>query len=559
MSTAALVALLAAATHLVMVTLGNERPQRLATVMLPAMAVAVGWQLLSDGLLLSYVPVYVLIALTSFVQLLRLAGGRLSRIDGQRLWPRLLLVIVSLPLAAVPMVEATILPLEVDDYRHHSWSVAFDRLHSTLQNNYGFSRWKRIDWDQLYAVHAPMVAAAEERADAEAYYTAVRSYLFEIPDGHIGIDGDQHDAARLREIGGGFGFAVQPLADGIVIADLVIPESPAARAGMSWGAEILEWDGTSIDEAVATTEILWFSRPPATVQTVSVAQHQLVVRGPVGAVRKVVFRNPGDSIPRTATLSAYNDDYVSLRDGPLERETEYETLRPVWHKLLDGQLGYVRIAGLETPAGGVGPVEAMEQAMEELSDATALILDVRGNRGGLDHLVPAMMGYFTDEPLLYENIAGQIPIFNKTINLFSLTVQPNRLRYTQPVVVLVDHRTKSSGEGFALIAKQLPNMSVLGMEGTDGSFGMAGASVRLPTGISVVYPWGLSLDGDSIVQVDGDHQLRGGVHPDIIVPLTFELVKASHSDDRDIVLEAAIDELLGLGRHGCGDGNGDSC
>ena len=47
-------------------------------------------------------------------------------------------------------------------------------------------------------------------------------------------------------------------------------------------------------------------------------------------------------------------------------------------------------------------------------------------------------------------------------------------------------------------------------------------------------------DDDGKVQVDGDHRRRGGIEPDIVVPLTFEAAKATHLHGQDVVLDHAI-------------------
>ena len=42
----------------------------------------------------------------------------------------------------------------------------------------------------------PNVVEAERAEDPQAYYLALRDYIYSIPDGHLGIDSSWHDAAR---------------------------------------------------------------------------------------------------------------------------------------------------------------------------------------------------------------------------------------------------------------------------------------------------------------------------------------------------------------------------
>lgn len=537
MSFVALVLLIVAVGQLVRTVVSAKPMQRLGRLSLLCTAVLLVLQIRLDGLLLSMVPVYLLIGITLAAALFRLhSGGPRSR--RRSLCVRAGLVVLSLPLVAVPIVEATMIPLEVDDFRDDSWSSAFDRLHATLRAHYGFGEWKQVDWQAMHHRHRAAVRHAEQAGDSGAYYRAVRAYLYEIPDGHVGIDGPDHAEIRQAEIGGGYGFAVQPLDDGTVIATTVNPRGPAAEAGMVWGAEIVAWDGMPAPVAAAVTSTLWASRPPATAEVASISQYRFLTRDPVGTRRSVTFRNPGRTETTTVQLTARDDNYRTLSEvGP-----SAEPVAPVSQRMLEDNVGYLRIASLET-LDGLNPPQAAAEAIRALGQAKAMIVDTRGNRGGLDNLVPPIMSHFTPNRLLYEHIATRTP-FGGDFRLVSLHVEPNDLQFSGPVVVLVDHRTKSSGEGFALIAKQLPNVSVMGLSGTNGSFGMAGGSVLLPTGITVVYPWGRSLDGTGTVQVDGDHRLRGGVEPDRVVPLTVETVRAIHRGD-DVVLRAAQDWLAG--------------
>ncbi|MEM7127545.1 MAG: S41 family peptidase [Chloroflexota bacterium] len=504
-----------------------------------------GWQVWHDSVLPSMISVYLLLAI---MFLFFLAGSfrhwRYRAPLRKPYWLRTVAVCLSLPLVVIPVIEATVLPLGFDDYRRESWPVAFEHVHTTLQTHYAFGKWKKIDWHTLYDRHYPKIVEAEQMGDEKAYYVALREYIYALPDGHVGITSQHQNEAEWADIGGGFGFAVLRLNDGRVIAHIVDRYGPAARAGMTWGAEIVDWDGQPVSEAVASVPTLWASRPPATTRNVSIAQHQLLTRASIGTELIVTFRNQGASQTQTVILSAINDGFGTYRKAVHWQMAEPST-EPIRHVILNSNVGYIQISTLEPIPGKLGPVEAMNRAMQHMLDENvqALVIDVRGNRGGLDTMVPAMMSYFTPSRLHYEGVTTYNRWVKDFSRLFSLYVNPNELQFTKPVVVLVDHRTKSSGEGFGLIAKSLSTVSVVGIHGTDGSFGMAGASILLPTDIEVSYPWGQSVDLDGIVQVDSNHALEGGIQPDISIPLTFDIAKEIYLDGNDVVLNFAQDYL----------------
>ena len=82
-----------------------------------------------------------------------------------------------------------------------------------------------------------------------------------------------------------------------------------------------------------------------------------------------------------------------------------------------------------------------------------------------------------------------------------------------------------------------------GFAGTYGSFGMSGSSIKLPGDYLVAYANGASLDENGRIQIDSDSFLQGGVLPDTRVPITEETLKAIYVENRDVLLETAIEAL----------------
>ncbi|MFQ5407880.1 MAG: peptidase S41, partial [Anaerolineales bacterium] len=95
----------------------------------------------------------------------------------------------------------------VNDYAAMSYTEAFDALWTKASAEYPFTDLKGIDWQALYDEFAPRVAEAEAADDYDAWYLAMRDFAWSIPDGHVGVQGD--DGGRFQtETGGGLGLAV---------------------------------------------------------------------------------------------------------------------------------------------------------------------------------------------------------------------------------------------------------------------------------------------------------------------------------------------------------------
>jgi len=86
---------------------------------------------------------------------------------------------------------------------------------------------------------------------------------------------------RYQQIGGSYGFALTGLDDGRVVVRLVNPGSPAAFAGMIFGAEILEVEDRPIKEVLDTIPVLWAEANPATLECKRLNQYRLIGRAPI--------------------------------------------------------------------------------------------------------------------------------------------------------------------------------------------------------------------------------------------------------------------------------------
>jgi carboxyl-terminal processing protease len=322
-----------------------------------------------------------------------------------------------------------------------------------------------------------------------------------------------------------------------------MPNGPAAAQGMQWGAEILQWNGVGIDDALAQTSTVWASSPPATTEGVRLARLKLLPRAHLGTKVTIAFRNPGDTNTRSVELVAVDDQYEPIQRAGQSQDFSLRGTNIEW-RILDGNVGYVKIRGELPTLPQLLPDSTVRRAMNAFVAAgvTGIVIDVRGNIGGADKLVPLMMGYFVDRPVFYEHAT----LYSDVTGRFereptgTLWTTPRDPRFRGPLAVLVDDRCVSSGEGFALVARQRAGSHVVGFYGTYGSFGMSGAEVLMPGGLTVDYPNGQSLDANGHVQIDSNWELAGGIAPDVRVPLTLENVRAQFKDGRDVVLETAM-------------------
>ncbi len=462
-------------------------------------------------------------------------------------------------------------PPEGADFSHLSWLRAFDALHGKISREYAFTRWKGIDWEQLYAEYLPRVIAAQDAGDLGAYYLALKRYSLELRDGHVAVGATTAEAQlaiaalTAQRTAGGFGLVATRLDDGRLIAAWVKPGGPAAAAGVRTGAELVAWGGEPAAAALAHTSTALAPAMP-TDWRVAHERSRFLVRAPVGTVKAVVFRNPGRTALARARLTAVDDGGETLRltdaRSVLGRGEWPE--RVVEHRLLGDGVGYVRVAfeldlPAELPGDHTPTLTLFRQAVDGFIAAgvRGIVLDIRGNAGGYDSMPPAFMASFYDRRSLYEYqsyIDPQTGLFHIWLSDDAtgeftqpgegLWIEPGDRRFAGPVVALVDNGCISSGEGIAMAVKRLPRGAVVGVSGTNGSFGITGDWALLPGGLGVSWPYGRSLDAHKVVQVDARHG-RGGVTPDVRVPMTARNALRLYRGD-DVVLECGLKTLRGM-------------
>lgn len=419
---------------------------------------------------------------------------------------------------------------EASDYSNLPYLEAFDALFTRLEREYAFTEWKGIDWHVLRERYRPLVAAAEEEGDAQAYYLALRSFIYAIPDRHVSIS----SIAAIDEaaIAGGFGIAAALLDDRRLVITWVDEQSAAHAAGFKPGQVIDTIDSRKAWDAVLDVEPLFISKATTDEELLQNKALQRF-RAPVGTAMQITTTDNAailyvyDDVKESMKHS-YPDAVVSdaLRNAMLGREelplpasmVEYHTPREgvfaikVWG-LFD--------ADLDASGTMVPTLEQWRAAIDTAiaQETTLMIVDLRNNVSGLDELSALMLGSFYETPTLYEHLNTFVPQtgtrdlmrFGSTEGIY-INAAPSI--YTGKVVALTNHRTVSSGEGLAMGIKRLENGETLGFWGTNGSFGLAGCQAMMGEDIIIRWPSGQSLDERYMIQLDSKDGV-GGVTPSI--------------------------------------------
>ena len=173
----------------------------------------------------------------------------------------------------------------------------------------------------------------------------------------------------------------------------------------------------------------------------------------------------------------YQDGYLSIlkvqEDYALDVVKNYVTgfieLTPnLKYGYLENNIGYINFSGTDTRKS---LEKNMGKILNDLRDTDGLVIDIRGNYGGVDAVSQYMAGYFSAERKLYMTSRKRNGLlhsdFTEAVEWY---VSPaGNEQYTKPIVLLTSRFTQSAGETFALAMNELNHVTLVG-DTTAGSF-----------------------------------------------------------------------------------------
>jgi carboxyl-terminal processing protease len=293
-------------------------------------------------------------------------------------------------------------------------------------------------------------------------------------------------------------------------------DSAAEKAGLKMGFVLTKIDDKSIAEILLPIEEVLYLRK-MTEAMKRVQRERALMRSVCGTPDTTVKIEAldGKNVARTFEMkrTAFKGEVMRVAEGIPPFKLAFQAGK------LENNIGYIRF-NVWIPT----QTNRFREAIRTLSDSKAIIIDLRGNPGGMGQLVNDVGGTMFDKKASFGTTKQR-----NFQNEFMVNPQKNSFR--GKVVVLTDYGSGSTTEIFTAGIQETGRAKIIG-ERTAGAV-LPARIERLPTGANFMYaiadyrsPSGILIEGR-------------GVSPDLEIKLTREsLLKG-----QDLQLEAAIREL----------------
>ncbi|MGH9659057.1 MAG: S41 family peptidase, partial [Bryobacteraceae bacterium] len=374
------------------------------------------------------------------------------------------------------------------------------------------------DWN---AVRTTLRPEMEKTATMDEARAVLRRMLGTLKQSHFGIlPGDVYSAVDEKRpdesAPGGMmgegrtGIDLRVVGDQVLVTS-VDEGSTASKAGVRPGWQILRIDGQELTLAVRKVNEAY---KDSTVREMLLSRAILSrLSGSVGQNAKVEFR---DGAGRASEMA--------IEYGPPRgTRSRFGHLPPqyVWFnsRRLDKNVGYVAFNLFLDPAR---LMPAFEAAVKSFATADGMVIDLRGNPGGIGIMAMGIAGWFIDR--------ADLPLGTMYMKGTPLrfVVNPRHPNYRGPLAVLIDGASASTSEILAGGLKDIGRARIFGTRSAGAA--LPSAIERLPNGDGFQYALANYIS-------EGGKPLEGiGVIPDEEARPSREALL----DGRDAALEAAL-------------------
>ena len=401
--------------------------------------------------------------------------------------------------------------------------ASFDSLWQVVHNTYVDTSFVATKWVRVRDSLRPQAEVVTTRRQLDELLAQT---LETIPDSHfylIPASAASTDTVSKTDGRGSTGLVVRAVGNTGVVWR-VLPGSSAEKAGMRPGQIVERVRDKDPAESLRRISVMpEKGRSRATAELLQRLNGAL--SPPVGDTVTVAVRTGGRTVRHT------------LVAGPAAgRVSQYASLPPIaglvrWERVpaSNGRCVGTVSFNIWLPA----LVPDLAQAVDSIRSCQGIVIDLRGNPGGVGAMVMGFGGFFVD------SVKSLGTMITKQVSL-KFVINPQRSRndgsqmapFSGPVAILTDPLSASTSEIFASGMQRIGRARVFGERSAGAA--LPALMTRLPSGDVFVHAVADFTDPNG-QRIEG-----AGTVPDVEVPLSIEVLEAG----RDGALEAAVKWIL---------------
>jgi carboxyl-terminal processing protease len=392
----------------------------------------------------------------------------------------------------------------------------FDKVWTIVRDTAFDKSFDEADWDRVREQLRPKAVAAKTPGELRA---VLADMLGRLGLSHFAVIPSTPDApSDAADLSGQPGFDVRLINRKLLVTS-VDANRGAAAAGVHSGWIVDTIGGKPVASLI---DLIAQNSTDRVAQLEVWRAAQRLLRGPSGSRADVTFVN-GAGARVTKSIERSPERGVPVTVGSLPtmyvRVNSAEKETPGGHTA--GVIGFnVWMTAVDKP---------FQTAVDRFHTADGIVIDLRGNPGGLAAMIMGIAGHFVADRAVLgvmrtKDSELRFTVNPRLVNAVGERVQP----YSGPLAILVDGMTGSASECFAGGMQSLGRARIFGQT----SMGQALPALfdKLPNGDVLIHAWGDFVTGTG-VRIEGR-----GVVPDEPVAVTREALLAG----RDAPLEAAL-------------------
>ena len=402
--------------------------------------------------------------------------------------------------------------------------AAFDSLWTIVNRTHVDTAFVSSKWARVRDSLRPRALSATSREELDAL---LADALHTIPESHFYII-PERVASEKQTSGSGDGRGATGLevriAENRGVAWRVSPGSPAEMAGIRPGQVV-----NRVGDLVPVEEL-------RRIEAMPVAGRQRAKAELLQRLNSVLSPSVGDTV--VVEMAGSRSGRLALVATPgAGRISRYANLPPIagvvkWSRIPIGQGKCVGTVGFNIWLPEFA--DDLERAIDSVRTCTGIVVDLRGNPGGLGAMVMRFGGYFVD------SVRSLGTMKDRQLSL-KFVINPQRSRndgstmapFQGRVAILTDPITASTSEIFATGMQRIGRARVFGERSAGAA--LPAMMTRLPSGDVFVHAVADFIDPDG-KRIEG-----AGTIPDVEVPLSINTL----SQGRDGALDEAVRWISG--------------